>query len=80
MRLTEQQKYLAKVMIWAIDNDFFNYGDMVIYLPKSKKYKVDSMELDKPLYRRFGTFYRDWLTLTSEQQQEILDEYKERGF
>ena len=79
MRLTQEQKYLASVMIWAVDNDYFNYGDRVIYLPKSKKYKVESMELDKPIYCRLGSFYHDWLKLDKEEQQNILENFKERN-
>ena len=79
MRLSEQQKHLAKVMIWAIDNDYFNYGDRVSYLPKSKKYKVESGDLDKPLYLRLGAFYQDFKKLDKTEQQAILDDYKERA-
>ena len=77
MRLSREQRKLAEIMIWAISNDFFCYGSRVDYLPKSKKFRVDVAELDKPYYCRFGAFYHDWLNLDRITQQEIYEAYNE---
>ena len=77
MRLSKAQKYLAKVMIYAVDKGYFNYGDSVEYLPKSDKFKVISSDLDKPIYLRFGAFYHDYLKLDEETQEEILQAYED---
>lgn len=77
MRLGKEQKRLASIMIWAIDNNFFNYGDSVEYLPKSNRFKVVCSDLDKPLYVRFGGFYHDWLSVDEKTQQEIVEAYEQ---
>ncbi len=77
MRLSREQSELASIMIWAIENNYFNYGDRVEYLPKSDRFKVVCADLDKPFYCRFGAFYHDWLKLDRATQQEIYEAHNE---
>lgn len=76
MRLSKQQKYIAEAMLWAVDSDYFCYGTIVDYLPRSDKFRVICGDLDNPVYYRLGKFYHEFLELDKETQEQILTEYE----